>query len=191
MWVYTQRQRYCFNCLICTIILISSTSLTALSYWFRDFNFYYLDCIGAADDFYDQTMYPIRVVWLLPLYHPFHVACYAGFFGFTIIVPIGYALIYRYRKKHDGETAGINEDTRKVRNRKNLVTTRMNLLIWICETLSGVLLLLTGSKVFVIAYFLIPNAVSPILYYVGIEMNRQAVKKHVKQLVQESKRIEN
>lgn len=67
---------------------------------------------------------------------------------------------------------------------------KFNLLIWLCEVISGVVIFLPGSALLIqltrIAYFTIPNTVSPILYYIGIDLNRQEFKKYVMTLFKEA-----
>ena len=67
---------------------------------------------------------------------------------------------------------------------------KFNLLIWLCEVISGVVIFLPGSALLIqltrIAYFTIPNTVSPILYYIGIDLNRQEFKKYVMTIFKEA-----
>ena len=163
--------------------------MTFFSFLYREQNFYYLNCIGKAEYFHSQNESSLRLVWLLPLYHPFHLLSIIAFFSYTFLVPLAYFRIYRFRKQQDSKVnLGLSDNSRKVRIRKNLVTTRTNLIIWIAEVMSGFLVTLPGSNVFVIAHLFVPNSVSPILYYVGIEMNRQEMRAHFQKLFRESKR---
>ena len=188
-WVETAAQRKNFNFFISAVICLLSCSLTFFSFLYREQNFYFLDCIGRAEYFHSQNQSSLRLVWLLPLYHPFHLLSILAFFSYVFLVPLAYFRIYRYRKQQDSKVSlGLSDNSRKVRIRKNLVTTRTNLIIWIAEVLSGFLVTLPGSNVFVIAYVFVPNSVSPILYYLGIEMNRQAMRTHFQKLFKESKR---
>ena len=59
--------------------------------------------------------------------------------------------------------------------RKNLVSTRFNFFIWMTELISGAMVLIPG-RIFKVVYFFVPNFVSPIFYYVGIESKRNAIK---------------
>jgi hypothetical protein len=188
-WVVTAAQRKNFNFFISAVICLLSCSLTFFSFLYREQNFVFLDCIGKAEYFHSQNKSSVRLFWLLPLYHPFHLLSIIAFFSYTFVVPLAYFRIYRFRKQQDSKVSlGLSDKSRKVRIRKNLVTTRTNLIIWIAEVMSGFLVTLPGSNVFVIAYIFVPNTVSPILYYVGIELNRQTMKTHFQKLFKESRR---
>jgi hypothetical protein len=186
-WVQTAAQRKSLNILISGFIFIVSFALTFTSFIYREKNFYYLACIGKEEYFHSQNKSSLRLVWLLPLYHPFHLLSILAFFSYAFMVPIGYFCIYRFRRHQDSSVKGLSERARVNRVRKNLVTTKTNLIIWICEVVSGFVVALPGSQVFIIAYFFIPNSVSPMLYYAGIEMNRQEMKYHLAEVYRESK----
>ena len=149
----------------------------------------YITCLGKEEVFYSKSIDTgFRLVWLLPFYHPFHLLSILAFFSYIFFVPVGYLCIYKFRKRLDSETKGLNEHSRKVRKTRNLVTTRFNLLIWICEVISGFVVLFPGSNIFLILYFFLPSTLSPLMYYMGIEDNRQAMKKHIKEMFLELKR---
>ena len=131
--------------------------------------------------FCSTTIAGLRIHWLLPLYHPFHLASIIAYFTYIFVVPCGYFGIFHFRKNQDKNVKGLNEQKLRVRFKKNLVTLRFNLLIWFCEVISGIILFLPGSELVIkvtrLAYFTIPNTISPIFYYVGIELNRKELKK--------------
>ena len=188
-WVQTAFQRKVFHFLISGGIFGVSISLTAFSFVYREESFLYLKCLGKEEVFYSKYEDTgVRLLWLLPLYHPFHLLSILAFFSYIFLVPVGYFCIYTFRKRLDSETRGLSERSRKVRKTRNLVTTRYNLLIWICEFISGFVIIFPGSNVFVILYFFLPSTLSPIMYYLGIEVNRQAMKKHVKEMFLELNR---
>ena len=190
-WVGTAYQRKMFNFGICGVILFLSISLTIFGIIYREKSFYYLKCIGREDFFHDQNeQYDIglRLVWLLPIYHPFHLLSILTFFSFAFIVPLGYIRLYMFRKGMDKDLTGLSEKSRNIRKGRNLVTTKCNLIIWMCEVIFGFSLLLTDSDLFLILYFSLPNTVSPILYFLGILENREAMRKHLMEIFKESKR---
>ena len=172
-----------------------SVSLTAFSFVYREKSFLYLKCLGKEEVFYSKYEDTgVRLVWLLPIYHPFHLLSILAFFSYIFLVPVGYFHIYKFRKRLDSETRGLSERSRQVRKTKNLVTTQFNLLIWIFEVISGFVIIFPGSNVFVILYFFLPSTLSPLMYYLGIEVNRKTMKKNIKEMFMELKRkgkIEN
>ena len=187
-WVQTAHQRKILHIWITGGIFGLSVCLTSFSFIYRHKSFLYLKCLGREEDFYLQYKDTgIRLLWLLPLYHPFHLLSIFAFFSYIFFVPAGYLYIYIFRKKHDSKTAGISESSYKARKRKNLVTTKFNLLIWICEVVSGFVVLFPGSNLFVILYHFLPSSLSPILYYVGIEAKRKAMKSRFREMIHELK----
>ena len=71
--------------------------------------------------------------------------------------------------------------------RRNLVTCKFNFIIWLTELVSGLVVLIPGSQYVKLFYIVTPNIISPVIYYVGIESNRKALKKHLNELFKESK----
>ena len=191
-WIGTAYQRKMFNLLIGFSILVLSTFLTVFCVIYREKSFHYLRCIGNEDFFHDQyeqyDQYGLRLVWLLPIYHPFHLLSLLAFFSYAFIVPLGYICIYRFRKRMNRNVKGLSEQSRNVRKGRNLVTTKCNMIIWMCELISGFSILLFNSNFFLILYFSLPSTVSPILYCAGILENREAMRSHLMDIFKESKR---
>ena len=50
------------------------------------------------------------------------------------------------------------------------------------EVISGALVIISSSSASVVIYFFVPNFISPIFYYVGIESKRIAIKRYVMQI---------
>lgn len=185
-WVLSAQQRKNLNILIFTVILAFTILLSLCSIIFKEKYLHYLECIGQGEDFTGiQTN--INLVWGLSLFHPFHLLSILTFFSHTLLVPLGYILIYAFRRNQNTETIGLNESSRIARKNRNIVTTKFNLLIWLSEA-SSFFVLVPNGKTFYILYFLISSCVSPMLYYIGIEVNRQAVRQHLKELFKESKK---
>ena len=155
-WVETVQQRKVLHFLISGGMFGLTVALTLFSLIYREKSYLYLKCLGKEDDFfsqYEENGLGLRLFWLLPLYHPFHLISILLFFGYIVVVPVGYFYIYRFRKRHDSETRGLSENSHQLRKNKNLVTTQFNLLIWLCEVVSGVVLIFPGSNLFIILYF--------------------------------------
>ena len=184
-WVLTAQQRKNVNLFICSIIVSLTVVLSLCSFLYKEKYLIYLKCMGEEDKFPDPQA-NVKLLWLLPLYHPFHLLSIITFFSHTLLAPLGYFIIYVFRQKLDCETKGINESSRIARKNRNIVTTKFNFLIWLSEA-SSVFVLVPKGKTFFILYFLISSCVTPILYYIGIEVNRQAVKTRLRELLKESK----
>ena len=135
-------------------------------------------CNGQGDKFFDSTEKTDGFAWLLPIYNPFHLLTLFTFFSYAVLVPFGYTAIYKFRRQDSYDVAGLSERSRLIRRHRNIVTTKFNLLNWIFET-SGFMVLISEERMFTILYFLVTCSISPVLYYVGIELNRQAAKKRM------------
>ena len=186
-WVQTAQQRRRLHFIIIGGITALSTCLTLFSFVYRDKYYIYLKCAGRADEFFTERKGPVRVWWILPLHHPFLILSISAFFSYIFIVPIGYLTIFVFRRKHDATLQGLTERSRLARKSRNLVTTRYNLIIWICEVLSGLVVFIPGSNLFLILYHSLPATLSPILYFMGIEDNRKAMKARIKEMIMEMK----
>ena len=118
---------------------------------------------------------------------PFPCSCYSLILPFSVLVPVGYFLIYRFRKKDNYHVSGLNERSRLIRRHKNIVSTQFNMMNWIFE-MSGFIVLIPGSNTFYILYFLFTCTISPVLYYAGILKTRNAEKPRALAIFRELKR---
>ena len=116
---------------------------------------------------------------------------------FNLIIPWS-IFSNRFRKKQDEYVAGISRSARVLRKRKNLVSTRCNLMNWLLETLSLILLIVgAGERIFLnLLYLLVNSCGTPLvillcstyfhfiftifflIYFLGIEENRRLVREH-------------
>ena len=178
-WVFTARQRTIFHFLICSSTIIIAGGLTLFSHIYREKSLHYLDCIGERSKFYDEVEKDSNLAWALPFYHPFHLSCILAFFSNSFVVPLGYATIYHFRKKQDKKMTGnLDERTLTTRKNKNIVSTRFSFLNWIVEA-SGFLVLIRKEEFVYTAYFAVISCVVPIIYYIGIGVNRRAIKNRI------------
>ena len=177
-WVHSAHQRRIFHIILSISIILLAIVLTIGSWIYREKYGHFLTCSGREADFFSSDERINGFAWLLPIYHPFHFLSIFAFFLYAIMVPVGYILIYCFRRKDNYEVLGLNERSRLIRKHKNIVTTRFNIMNWIFEV-TGFIVLIPGKKSFTVLYFLITCTVSPLLYYTGIELNRQAAKKRI------------
>ena len=189
--VQTKHQRNCFNIWVISIILVVSISLSSFCVIYSDKSYFYLKCIGREDFFFEEFKnfnIGVKLVWLLPIYHPFQLLSILAFFAFTFFVPIGYICIYRFRKQMNANLKGLNENKINFRKRSNLVTTKYNLIIWVIEALSLLTIFFSISNIAQILFVSIPSTFSPILYFIGILENREHTRQRVIQIFQETKK---
>ena len=193
--VQTKHQRSCFNFWLFGIILFVSTSLTIFSIIYIDKSYFFLKCEGKEELFHEEFKnfdIGIKLVWLLPIYHPFQLISIFAFFAFTFIVPAGYICIYRFRKQQVNSVRGLAEFNRVYRKKSNLVTTKYNLIIWIIEAVSMFSIMFSiQNNVSQIFYFSIPSTFSPILYFIGILENRERMRIRFQDIFMESKQTGN
>ena len=146
-----------------------------------------LDCTNEVHDFYydSKDFYeektPGSPRWNLPLSNLFHAMTLIFFSASTIITPLGYGAIYRFRRKQDDRVSGISSMVRKQRKNRNLVTMKFNMFNWILDTISTLLVMIVNPvKYFTLLYILVISCGTPLVYFMGIEENRNMAKEYIK-----------
>ena len=156
----------------------------------------------------------------LPLTHPLRLAYHIGYCLDFLIVSACYGAIYRliykphqtrtkklhfhrFIKYQDDNVSGLTEAARKMRRTKNLVSMKFNLLNFLMETLSVLLLLAIKSYFIRILYLLVRYIYilyllsthiymsllvsycgTPLVYYLGMEENRKAAQAYIRSTIQ-------
>ena len=145
------------------------------------------DCTDEVHDFYydSQDFYKERTPgsprWNLPLYNTFHALTLICFSASTFITPIGYGAIYSFRRKQDDRVPGISSTVRKQRKNRNLVTMKFNMINWILDTICTLLvMILTPYRYLTLLYILVISCGTPLVYFMGIEENRNTAKEYFK-----------
>ena len=77
---------------------------------------------------------------------------------------------FKFIRAQDSQVCGLSERNRNKRRTRNLVTIKFNLLSWILDTTS--ILLVIISKHFNILYLLVNSCGPPVIYFLGMEENR-------------------
>ena len=85
--------------------------------------------------------------------------------------------MFRLRKKQDECVPGLSDQARILRKNKNLVSMQFNMFNWLLETVSLILVAIVPSLLLDILYILVTSCGPPLVYYLGIEENRQQAKK--------------
>ena len=78
----------------------------------------------------------------------------------------------RFRLTQDSRTPGLTSSSRNSRKKRNLVSTKFNMINWLLETLCTFLVVIDINRFFTILYILIMSCSTPLVYYLGIEENR-------------------
>ena len=150
----------------------------------RNINFLVLGCLGKSHLFYyneDNVLADWKhsgAVWFLPVYHPFRLFNTFLFISTTFLVPLGYFKIFRYIIKQNSKELGLSKRAITSRKQTNLVNIKFNLFNWILDTSSVVLVLVSGDS-FTIVYLLVISCGPPLLYFLGIQENRQNTRNFV------------
>ena len=126
-------------------------------------------------------------VWLLPVYHPFRLLNSVSFFSSSILVPIGYIMIFKFRQRQNTQVVGLSERARMSRKQRNLVNVKFNLLNWILDTVSLGLVMISGED-FQIVYLLVISCGHPLLYLLGIAVDRKDTENYSKSNIRIFKR---
>ena len=103
------------------------------------------------------------------------------FLVFSYFILLSYWDLYGGVMSQNENVLGISEDSRSKRKRKNLVTLKFNLMNWIVETISILLLIFFPNGIVIIIYILLNSCATPIIYFMGMEENR---KKDLKSLIE-------
>ena len=118
-------------------------------------------------------------VWLLPVYHPFRLLNSISFFSSSILVPIGYIRIFKFRQQQNEQVSGLSERAKISRKQRNLVSVQFNLLNWMLDTVSLGLVMISGED-YQIVYLLVISCGNPLLYLLGIVVDRKNTEQYSK-----------
>ena len=84
----------------------------------------------------------------------------------------------RFRKLKDSKIEGVNNEAKIRRTRRNLVTMQFNMINWLLETVSLILVMIKTNQIFNILYVLVTSCGTPLVYCLGIEKNRQTAREY-------------
>ena len=189
-WIPTADQRRNFEVVLTSSILALTLGLTFGSWVYQEKYIHYLNCVRKENIILQSEQERTGIAFDLPIFHPFRALSILSFFLYSVLVPVGYFLIYRFRKKDDYHVSGLNERSRLIRRHKNIFSTQFNMINWIFE-MSGFIVLIPGGSIFSILYFFITCTISPVLYYVGILKTKNADKTRVLAVFRELKEGSN
>jgi hypothetical protein len=182
-WVNTGSQRKIFHNSITFFILSLILGLTFGCFYYREKYLFFQECMGQ-EGFYESVDYN-GYLFHLSIFNPFHFLSVLVFFLHSLLLPVGYLAIYFFRKHHDSITSGLTDKSRNNRKNRNVVTAKINTIIWLSEVCSYLVMIPQGNFFFVL-YFLVSGTFSPILYYSGIEANRKAGKDRLQEMFKDS-----
>ena len=83
-------------------------------------------------------------------------------------------IFFRYRLKQDSSVPGLSYNAKKNRRNRNLVSMKFNLVNWMFESLSTLLVFVNINRFSGLFYVLVMSCGTPIIYLIGIEENRFA-----------------
>ena len=183
-WVQNGKQREIFQFVLIAIILSLIFGLTVGCYVYRENYLHFWLCLGrngfAENDNFNGFHFH------LPIYNPFHFLSVFIFFLHSLVLPVGYLAIYRFRVQQNLTVAGLSTVSRNRRKKRNVVTAKFNAIIWLSEFCSYLVIIPEGNFFFVL-YFLISGTISPILYCLGIEENRKESRERILEIFKDSK----
>ena len=87
-------------------------------------------------------------------------------------------LFYKRFRNRQTNVSGISSSARVLRKRRNLVSMRFNMINWLLETVSLVLVMFVEKQILTILYLLVTSCGTPLVYYLGIEENRQKAREY-------------
>lgn len=166
------------KCLITGITSIAAGGADGIVYY-REKYFPYKVCTGREHEFYyndmnftDETDKSSYYFDMSPI-HPFRVIFnFIVLFGGNIGIPLLYGLTYMFTKV----APGLSDEAMQRRRQKNLVSIRFNLMNWVLESVMILMIVMTTNKMFQTSFILVTSIGTPLIYYLGIEENRQKIK---------------
>ena len=180
-WVYvcypssvlTAPQRRAFFLLLSGSTALLTASLTFCAFLYRESWTLYHRCLGRPWD----SLNGLR--WNLPLFHPFYLTTIFIFLGSVLFTPLLYGLIFKFRRHQNNKEIGLSGSSRKARSHRNVVSARFNFLIWLSDTLILLCMVPSTSEdrnIFLALFLILSSCLNPIIYFAGIESNRERVK---------------
>ena len=166
--VMTTKQRRELNYTIIALTLGLSIVLTMSALYYKDQYENYHKCMGDSSG-------GSGPVWNLPIWHPHRLTTIMAFVARTLLVPIGYSLIFVFRKKNAREAPGLSENSRKMRKVRNAVNAKFNFLIWLSE-MSALIMMISKGPISNRIYIIISFGFSPSLYLIGMEEARTEIR---------------
>ena len=137
----------------------------------REHEFYYNDV-----NFTEKTEKSSYYFDMSPM-HPFRVIFnFIVLFGGNIGIPLLYGLTYNFTKKQNKVAPGLSDEAMQRRRQKNLVSIQFNLMNWVLESVMILMIVTTTDKMFQTSFILVTSIGTPLIYYLGIEANRQKIK---------------
>ena len=88
---------------------------------------------------------------------------------------------FRFVRKQNENIQGITESARARRRNKNLVNMKFNMINWALETVTTILVFIIPHEIVLLIYWLVNCCGTPLVYFMGIEENRNMVKEYFKQ----------
>ena len=86
--------------------------------------------------------------------------------------------IFRFQKQQNQSVSGLSEAARNKRKHRNVVAMKFNLINYILETVSMILMLVFKEEVIILLYLLANSCGTPLVYYLGIEENRKQAQEY-------------
>jgi|ERR1712098_33209 len=106
------------------------------------------------------------------LYHPTRLLANMIGVGFLVMVPILYAIIYRFRKNNANNQQGLSEAERTRRIFSNKLTTKINFMAWLLEALGTLVFIIpipVDPKIQFILFRVAIVTLAPLLYILAAE----------------------
>ena len=100
-----------------------------------------------------------------------------------IICSKQFPFLSRFRRNHNNKLKGISEDQRSKRRKRNLVTMKFNMINWMIETVSIIMIVIVPDDLVFTLYILLNSCATPLVYIFGMEENRKSAMDHLKSLI--------
>ena len=175
-YVQTSVQKRTFFLRLSSIFTLLTLGLAAGAFYYKEKNTFFQFCRG-------KTNLKADIHWDLPLSNPFRLFHLGSFLSNLFISPLLYIHIFYFRRSN-GQGLGLNDQTLKARRRRNVVSAIFNFLVCLTGNIFLVVFLMVGIEGRnVVLYMVLESCCTPVLYFVGIESNRERMRNFLRDRV--------
>ena len=86
-------------------------------------------------------------------------------------------MLTRFRNRHDEKVIGISQSAKVLRKRRNLVSMRFNMMNWLLETVSLILVMIKDNVFMSIIYLLVTSCGTPLVNFIMLQSEHKRFKK--------------
>ena len=181
-WHWGKDIRYFWNIRVTGVTCTIGTATVNCRYLIsRYFRYHVQGCMSVYSVF-TFCMIFIYQIWLLSRLLIFSANCvqiqHSNYVDTTFYIQSNSWQTLRFQKQQNQSVSGLSEAARNKRKHRNVVAMKFNLINYILETVSMILMLIFKEEVIILLYLLTNSCGTPLVYYLGIEENRKQAEEY-------------